>query len=125
MGKNSKKNAKSKSSTSSSTVSADNTSGNNPSPPPPRDHNVEGGSRFATRPGIPRAQAPVTPGRKAMIRGLVTRNDLNGMEVTIQNVLDNGRIAVEVVCGRDTVAESREVVAIKRENFRNTMESHR
>lgn len=64
-----------------------------------------------------RRRAPIAPGRKAIIRGLVSRSDLNGMEVTIQNVLDNGRIAVEVVYARDTVAESREVVAIKRDNL--------
>mmetsp|Transcript_7420 Transcript_7420/g.15201 ORF Transcript_7420/g.15201 Transcript_7420/m.15201 type:complete len:342 (+) Transcript_7420:105-1130(+) len=96
MGKKSKKNVKSSSTKSSSS------SNNNP---PPQNNS------------IPRTQAPAAPGRKAIIRGLVSRKDLNGLEVTIQNALDNGRIAVEVVFGRDTIAERREVVAIKRENL--------
>ena len=66
---------------------------------------------------IPLQKAPFAPGRQAIIRGLVTRKDLNGMLVTIKKILDNGRIAVELVLCKDTVAETREVISMKRENL--------
>ena len=57
------------------------------------------------------------PGRKATLRNLVSRKDLNGMEVTVGKELENGRIAVELVMYRDTKDESKEVLAVKRENL--------
>lgn len=62
-------------------------------------------------------QAPLAPGRKAIIRNLVSRKDLNGMAVTVQKELNNGRIAVELVLCRDTIAEHKEVLSVKRENL--------
>jgi len=66
---------------------------------------------------IRRKQAPVEPGREALIQGLVNRNDLNALSGTIQKILPNGRVAVEIIKLRGTKFEQREVVAIQRENL--------
>lgn len=60
---------------------------------------------------------PIEPGRKAYVRGLVSRSDLNDKECTVTELLDSGRAAVEVVHFRNSDLERREVVAVKPENL--------
>lgn len=67
--------------------------------------------------------APMEPGRTVVVHGLVNRSDLNSKEGTIQKILKNGRVAVEIIHLRDDsrvgirVCETREVLAIRPENL--------
>ena len=51
------------------------------------------------------------------MHGLVNRSDLNAQIVTIKKLLDNGRVACEVVHLRGTQYEQRETVSILRQNL--------
>ncbi|KAL7534237.1 hypothetical protein ACHAXR_008189 [Thalassiosira sp. AJA248-18] len=62
-------------------------------------------------------QPPIEPGRTAIVHGLVNRSDLNNEKVTIKEILNNGRVAVERIILPDTELERREVIAIKPENL--------
>lgn len=46
--------------------------------------------------GGPGARPPIEPGRKAMIQNLESRIELNGSQVVIKKILDNGRVVVEI-----------------------------
>ena len=63
------------------------------------------------------ATPPIEPGRRAKVHGLVNRSDLNSQIVTIKKLLDNGRVACEVVHLRGTHLEKREVISIRPQNL--------
>ena len=68
-------------------------------------------------PPTSKAKPPIEPCRTALIHGLVNRSDLNNETVTIKKLLENGRVAVEVVRLEKTEFERREIVSIRPENL--------
>lgn len=102
-----------------------NGSGNRAEPAPTRasESNGGGGTRTAamnSRVGgaaAGGATPPIEPGRKAIIKNLASRTDLNGTVVMIVGILRNGRVAVEITHMGGTSLARAERVAIKPENL--------
>lgn len=63
------------------------------------------------------AKPPIQPGATALLRGLQSRPELNLQEVTIQQVLDNGRVAVKYVLLPGSRLAKTETIAVKPENL--------
>ena len=118
MGKKSRKNT-----SSTSKCAEKSTKGNSqpaPTQVPPTTIDDQQPNLFADNPGQNNnnppaskfSQAPIEPGRDAVIRGLVSRGELNGKGVIIEKVLNNGRIKVQYANGLE-----RETLSIKPENL--------